>query len=257
MSFILDALKKLEQQKRQQESIPDLTTIHQIPEKIQKKKPLWPYILTSALVLNILIFVLNIPRVNKTHPEKDLIPSDTHQAPFHKEKIISPEDLKIKEDDIQTYPKSPDSTKAPVSLLSEKNQPPKDQTNIEPQIDTPYEFLPSGEELVKLKKKIQEEQLSIIHTSAGDREIEKFDHPETTVDVVDFDRLPPEVKAQLPDLKITGHIFSNNPDNRIININGGIFREGDRISENLILKEITLTGAIFDYKGILFLKKVY
>jgi hypothetical protein len=141
-------------------------------------------------------------------------------------------------------------------LLS-KGHLPEDQTgNAKPQIDSPYEFLPSTEEVAKLKEKIREEQLSIIH-GAIKRETEDLGHSETTAEIMDFENLPSEIKSEIPDLKITGHIFSDNPDNRIININGNIFREGDKISKDLILREITLTGAIFDYKGILFLKKVY
>ena len=254
MSFILDALKKLEQQKKQQESIPDITTIHQVPEKIQKKKPLWPYILIGALVLNVLIFILNMPWLYK---------ADTHQtSPYKEETKTKPQinntgDLKTKKKDVQIKSQSSDSTKASILPSSEEDQLSKDQIDIKPPMNSSYEFLPSGEELAKLKKEIRQERLNIIRMPVEDKETKDFEHFETTVDVIDFERLPLEIKAQLPVLKITGHIFSDNPDNRIININGSIFKEGDRVSDGLILKEITLNGAVFDYKGTLFLKKVY
>lgn len=51
MSYILDALKKSDQE-RQQGSTPGLHTPQAAPLPERKKRPLWPYILSAALLLN-------------------------------------------------------------------------------------------------------------------------------------------------------------------------------------------------------------
>ena len=51
MSFILDALKKLEQ-KRQQGSVPDLMTVHLTGSQEAKKRSLLPYLILLVLLIN-------------------------------------------------------------------------------------------------------------------------------------------------------------------------------------------------------------
>ena len=52
-----------------------------------------------------------------------------------------------------------------------------------------------------------------------------------------------------PMLDITAHIFANEPDLRMVRINGVARREGDRLEDNHILLEITEQGVVLSYDG--------
>src|SRR3989338_6635747 len=57
MSFILDALKKLDH-KRQRGSVPDLMTVHEPMPQELKRRPLWLYLFLGALLVNSCIMML-------------------------------------------------------------------------------------------------------------------------------------------------------------------------------------------------------
>ena len=73
---------------------------------------------------------------------------------------------------------------------------------------------------------------------------------------VKWQDLPPRILYALPDLSVSMLIYSKNPGDRWININGSKKREGEEISAGLRLEEITPKGSIFSYQGYRFYKAV-
>ena len=69
---------------------------------------------------------------------------------------------------------------------------------------------------------------------------------DNTLDVND---LPDHVIRRLPEIQITAHIFASDPDLRMVNINGVSTREGDLVSDSLLLVEITEVGVVMDFDG--------
>ncbi|UTW46964.1 general secretion pathway protein GspB [Bacterioplanoides sp. SCSIO 12839] len=62
--------------------------------------------------------------------------------------------------------------------------------------------------------------------------------------------LPPlSVLRTVPDLIITGHIYSSMPEKRSVSMNGHEWSEGELISGNLYLKEITPDGIVVEVDG--------
>lgn len=62
--------------------------------------------------------------------------------------------------------------------------------------------------------------------------------------------LPPlSVLRTVPDLIITGHIYSSMPEKRSVSMNGHEWSEGEVISGNLYLKEITPDGIVVEVDG--------
>jgi general secretion pathway protein B len=70
--------------------------------------------------------------------------------------------------------------------------------------------------------------------------------------VVPRDRLPEEVRAQLPPLAIGGSIYSASPADRSLIIDGRIYRENDRLGADLTLERIGVQSAVLRYKGYRF-----
>jgi general secretion pathway protein B len=67
-----------------------------------------------------------------------------------------------------------------------------------------------------------------------------------------LEELPQNVQAGIPPLKFAGHTYAAKPSQRIIIINGKILREGDVIAPRLFLKEITWEGVAIESNNIRF-----
>jgi len=63
------------------------------------------------------------------------------------------------------------------------------------------------------------------------------------------EELPIAIRSQIPEMKFSGHVFSENPELRMILINTDIAREGAQIDADLKLLEITESGLIMSFKG--------
>jgi general secretion pathway protein B len=64
--------------------------------------------------------------------------------------------------------------------------------------------------------------------------------------------LPPEVRARLPGLTITGHTYSDNPTLRTLMIDGRMFVEGQALQPGLRLERIGPNRAVFNHQGTRF-----
>lgn len=76
--------------------------------------------------------------------------------------------------------------------------------------------------------------------------------PPAEAAVYSREQLPPEIRAQLPQLTIGGSIYSANPASRSLIVNGQLFRERDRLTQDLSLEEIKLKAAVFSFRGYRF-----
>ena len=62
--------------------------------------------------------------------------------------------------------------------------------------------------------------------------------------------LPEDVRAGLPALAVGGAMYSQTPANRMLIINGQVFREGDTLAPGLVLEQINLKSAVLKVKGL-------
>ncbi len=76
--------------------------------------------------------------------------------------------------------------------------------------------------------------------------------PATESPVYSREQLPPEIRAALPQLAIGGSIYSPNSAGRSLIVNGQLFRERDRLTQDLSLEEIKLKAAVFSFRGYRF-----
>lgn len=67
--------------------------------------------------------------------------------------------------------------------------------------------------------------------------------------VVQFNDLPDAMRKEIPDMSIQIHTYSATPGERIVGINGRLLQEGDYLAEGLKLEQITPDGMIFSYKN--------
>jgi general secretion pathway protein B len=74
--------------------------------------------------------------------------------------------------------------------------------------------------------------------------------------VLSMAELPLSVQQELPAMTISVHAYSGNPANRLVGINNRILREGEYVVPDLKLEQITPDGMIFGYKGYSFRRGV-
>ena len=252
MSFILDALKKLEQ-KRQRGSVPDLMTVHVPVQREIKKRPVWPYLIIGALFLNAALFLvwLQPKKPSAPSPAVNRNASSEHSATYKKSQPQSPASIKIPE--VKPAVEAREQ-KAPVSNESGQKTrpaktaaPPPTVTAEKPAKEIRDTEPPKTASEVSVGKPPSKESLSA--DRPGDAGTNKG---MSGNNVPELSQLPQSAQSEIPKLTILGHIYSDNPGTRLININGDIYREGENIAKNLKIEEITETGVILDYNGTRF-----
>jgi general secretion pathway protein B len=74
--------------------------------------------------------------------------------------------------------------------------------------------------------------------------------------VISMAELPLSVQQELPAMTISVHVYSGNPGDRLVGINNRMLREGEYVDPGLKLEQITPDGMIFGYKGYSFRRGV-
>jgi len=68
--------------------------------------------------------------------------------------------------------------------------------------------------------------------------------------VVAYERLPEEVRRQLPALTIGGAIYSEQASSRMLIVAGALLHEGDAVAPGVTLEEIKPRSAVLRWKGL-------
>ena len=83
---------------------------------------------------------------------------------------------------------------------------------------------------------------------------ERAFHPDSSVaGLPSIHQLAPQATAGLPVLNIDLHVYSNDPAQRFVIINGQRLHEGGRLKEGPTVERITQEGAILNHQGTRFL----
>ena len=231
MSYILDALKKSEQE-RGHGNIPDVQTVHSSSLNYRNEKTAyWPYILITAVILNLIAITYFI--VDKEQPAETATEVEGSAAISSS---LSEDSVSVAESD------------TPVEAPTSKND--KDTAVSEPltaaiaTTDISAPAKPSPDPAVK---KAQPADKNINQKTVADKSTDN-----SITEVVEFHDLPESIKLQLPAIIISAHVYSSNPAQRSVVINNNFMEEGEYVIDDLILHEITPDGAIFNYQGTLF-----
>jgi hypothetical protein len=55
------------------------------------------------------------------------------------------------------------------------------------------------------------------------------------------------MREDMPEIKISGHVYFETPEDRLVIVNGRTAREGQTVASGLQIEEITSSGVIFVY----------
>lgn len=242
MSYILDALKKAEEE-RQRGTTPDVMTAQDVgPRKARGGRRTWFYLLLAALLLNAAVLVWWAGRMytgRAVHPEQSAAG----------ERVMNTGRLSGDVSGPGVAATSPVEGK-PGSGLAE-NTPAAGKVRKM----MPAQAVKSGGQESSGKKKEQNglreadaETNEAPSGMAGEKESASATVPPDTNRIYAIDQLPPSIRQGLPDLTMSLHYYTDDPSLRIININGKTLKEGQEMTSGLKLEKITVAGAVFDYR---------
>ena len=96
----------------------------------------------------------------------------------------------------------------------------------------------------------QPEERKVARADAkGDTQVPTLGNVPAEARVYSREQLPPDIRAALPQFAIGGSVYSADPTARSLIVNGQLFRERDRLTQELSLEEIKLKAAIFSFRG--------
>ena len=272
MSFILDALKKLEQ-KQQQGSIPDLMTVHDREPDKPKKRALLPYLVLAALLLNAALFIIWLSPWESENSEIKIQPALEGQDEWAKTGSVM-ENAFIQEPVPDGLPERDISSNQETEVTEKlfladprtmnKEEPFLEQEEIMPLKQQEQAEADEQERVIEKQEK-EDENIASLEIPPAVKEMEPVAdrtpaEKEQSVSkakdsenkVLEIDDLPQSVRKDLPKITISGHIYSDDPASRVVNINKRIIREGEFAAENLKVTEITESGIIFSYGELRF-----
>lgn len=242
MSYILEALKKSERE-RKKEGVPDLQADHSLPlSSIPSRKPLARW-LAGVMVL---LFIGGGGWFWWQGQEGDQpLSLDEQQVPALPPAIASP-------------PVPPlasmvsESSSEPVKLS------PRIQEKISREVrqavtEVREQNQPVPVPVVEAAPVIPEEKEEQVHEITDNPLPEKHLEPAPFL----FEELPAKVRNNIPELSFAGHVYADDAEKRLIVINNRIVREGDLISKGLSLVQITLDGVIMRYQTLVFRVKLF
>lgn len=225
MSYILDALKKSEQE-RGRGNAPGVQTVHSASINYHnEKKSYWPYILITAVILNLIALIYFIVDKEKTTRESTVVATDVTIEKNH------PERLEITNDHAVIGTKENNDSEPPAEIMADSL----------PTIPTPA-VTPTPKPNDDFKPAISDNKYREKTTETK----------KPRADIIDYHDLDDSIRLQLPTITVSAHVYSSNPAQRSIVINNEFLEEGEYIMDGLVLYEITPDGAILNYQGTLF-----
>ena len=222
MSYILDALKKSDQERKHGE-VPGLDSFQGQPKPPMATSRILLYVLIGALLINGVAIGLWMTLRQDPAAIETAEVSDAANQPV----TTSREE--------QTTADSPGLT----AVKSKDTEP----------VET---------EVAELPVEAESESDSVAFTESDDSPPEEVEEESKTDPTrTTFEKLPADVRNDLPELKIAAHYYAGKPSSRMASINGRIMRQGQTISDDLVLEEITREGVIFRFHNYLFSMDVF
>jgi general secretion pathway protein B len=230
MSYILDALRKSERERRRG-SIPDPLTVQEPLPHEKRRRAVWPFIIMAALLINAVIFGLWF---GSRYSQKAPVFQEEASQNIH-----TPQQA-------NNLPQSAPQTKDEQKNIPIKNIP--HTGKLSPDVLNSQEHTKSREHPVR---KGEETNHDITRISPGNTmsasETEKEIPPPDKTKLYSLNELPSSVRQKLPDFSLSVFLYADEPASRMVRVNGNTMKEGQYLSSGLKLEEIIPDGVIFSY----------
>jgi general secretion pathway protein B len=240
VSYILEALKKLEQ-KRQQGETPSLLTLQGDIAQVHKKRSHWPYITIGVVLLNGIIVLL----LFWVAPWKNTGPPPPPQSHVTRESTLPPSASVT----VENKEKSKPDDKMDVTLLEKK-------VGAQPAPSQPPTPVPGKALVETTQPKAAPVQPSPPIKTVPESSPIQIKPVKPSNRLLSIKELPSDIKGSLPELKMTVHSYNEQAQARFAVVNNTTVREGQFVNGELKVEQITPNGVIFNYRGHRFLLQI-
>lgn len=208
MSYILDALKKADRERKQGE-IPDLKSISPVVVEGMERRGnlIWPVMAIALVAVSLSWFK---PWEGKS-PDRMGGISVQQPAPL----VATPAAKAVASERSETAPR-------PVAAVQR----------------------------AEAVKEISEPQSDVQTTQAAATQPDASTTASNAIPGIM--ELPASIRNSLPAIKISGHIYDENPSSRMVIINDKVMHEGKYLVGDLMIEEITDNGIVLNQSGTLF-----
>ena len=275
MSFILEALKKVERERAARET----PTLHSLAlEGKASRRSRWPWMIAGALVLNAavagaLLWRYEIWDGGLTTDDVAANAAPGSVEPLEPTGVALEMNTNAKEESVKAaapptaveprLPQQKPAAAAPSaeSSLSVQRQAPRDTPAREQQRDLRAALKPPQPSPFKAPEvKLSEEQeIAKPPAAAMLKQLERkpvlAPPPEDPrlEEMPSYAEMPADVQAAVPDLKVSLMAYAPNPAERLVYIKNHRYVEGDVIEGKLKVETITRRGVVLSYEGERFL----
>jgi general secretion pathway protein B len=269
MSFILDALKKSEAERRQGE-VPSLK--NDLGSAAPRRRSIWPLLLILALLLNggvlggWLLLRQEKPAMAEApsgEPGRTLATRPVLPLPA-KDPVPRPAPRSVEAQPAVPVAAAEPLTESPVESVPPAVAPPAEFPSIPPVAQSKEESgapvsipLETPAAPAELSASLEPEPPGQVQAAA-----QKFPStaaaapagaaPATTESFPLFSELPSDVRSGLPEMNLQLHFYSMEPARRLVRLNGFNLREGEKGGDGLNVVEITPDGIRLACRGIRF-----
>lgn len=239
MSFILDALRKSDQQ-RQRSVTPTLMSA-QVPASGARQPALFWYGLLAAALLGAGILIGWLQQ-GQVEPAPPAIQASAHKSPETSVQKFAP-------------PPSPPAAVPGTARKPAIQPPPREREQVvkvpalpapaiaatQPETSARPPVLPGPVAATPVPPVApKHEEHAVSNATAKD------------AGVMTMAELPPQIQQELPKLAVLAHSYSSKPKARFVFINDRMVHEEESPTPGLKLEQITPDGMIFSYKGFRF-----
>lgn len=274
MSYILEALKK-SQQERELGHVPTLQTVTFTVDEDGPRPNLWILLAVLLAALAVVIALYSALRTGSPRAERAATISSGTEMTQSAELLHDAGGSRRSTED----PTSARPAAAAASPRRSAAEPPLQPESADARASAPDIVIEKPATSAKPKRQVRESKASPPPSApaAGERpgkvppeliaDIEAFkrevseqssatgdEKPEAKIAPQDL-RLPRDVRARLPELLMSAHIYDKDPSKRFVLINGLKTREGEESREAITVEQILPDGAILSFEGHRFFQK--
>jgi len=248
VSYILEALKKLEKERRR-ERIPGLSEQDSVVYH-SERRPVWPYLLIAVFSLNAALliwwFLPNAKdKVIPAAPSSPLL-----AAPAVTQAVKSPE---LAEPVKSISSGAAESTSVSLPPVSPPATDSASRNTVQSVRNIRREDAQKTAKLVNSESKAENEKLKMTEASPQEKKPDVLAEPLPEKKLYKLSELPPSVRESLQKFfTITAYMYSSSPSERKVRINDHMMQEGQELEPGIRIEEIVPDGVILSYKKFRF-----
>jgi general secretion pathway protein B len=258
VSYILEALKKSEQDRKKSDAASIYTVEHRaLP--VEKRINIWAWFFIGLVLCNLFWLALyffvkapEAPMVTSASPAPATALNVVSPAP---ESASAPKEAPVVSSALSPSPVAPLPRQAHNQVTTEKAMV-KTYRDSSLEVESSgapiYETIGPRKGAFDAAEQYEDFSVDPFNAAASNRDQAQRNPTQRNKVLPSPYHLPPEIQQQLPSMRFDSHLYSDDADFRSVIVNGQLLRENDWVSDDLLLFKITELGVILRFGSYAF-----